>query len=552
MLTFGSARGALITTLSAAALLNSCVESVHQVVLIVDTELCEPGDGSSPDFDRVTITVEGADPVCAVFGDADDTGCIGVTSNDFPLVLPILSESGEGTATVNVEFRDGEEVVGCGTGSVAFAVDQTRFARIFVPRPCGDASCEDALTLLPSDTDPDALSAQACVTPSAQPQEPIRRIAAGGQHACMVDDRGEIYCWGKNSSRQVGLRDVETQPRPVRIETTGFVLDADCGGSHTCAVILDGENRQIRCWGLGANGQLGNGMSPPTPSPNPIIVRNSDNAWSVSLGPFHSCGIFGPNGEVKCWGGNIRGEVNGSPGPDRNTPVLVTLPLTDPVPKATQVATGGSSADPIRHSCANTDQGVFCWGDDSVGQLGGPGEGPAPVAIEGLTGVTQIAAGTRDTCAVDGAGQIYCWGSNQDPGTLGIDTGGPKDLLVPTEIDTPTDVLPRPTPAVGPPLSTLDSGDNFHCYIDVGGRVFCFGSNARERLGSPGTSTIVPREVELPESVTFSQVVTGTNFACALPADGGLPYCWGDNLQGQLGRGTSEGSGLPVQIRACR
>jgi hypothetical protein len=412
MPTTRSARGALLWALSTALLLSSCGESVHQVVLVVDTSLCKPGDGDAPDFDRVTVSIEGSDPLCAVFGEADGE-CVSVTAADFPLVLPVVSASGTGTVSATVELHDGGELVGCATGSVDFETDQTRYARIDVERPCGAPSCVDGLSMLPDDTDVDALEGRTCSAPSPQPQEPIIRIAAGSRHACMVDERGDMFCWGRNNAGQLGTReDVETRPRPGLVQLpTGFVTDADGGDAHTCAVVLDGENSNVWCWGLGDDGQLGNGMTASTA--NPVVVQGSGNAEGVALGPFHGCASFAPDGHVSCWGSNERGEVDGSPGSQQTRLTAVPLP-NDPssgMPGAVAVAAGGSNVDPVRHSCANTTHGVYCWGDDSVGQLGRPSDGPEVAVVEALAAVTQLAAGTRDTCAVDDAGQIFCWGT---------------------------------------------------------------------------------------------------------------------------------------------
>ena len=84
------------------------------------------------------------------------------------------------------------------------------------------------------------------------------------------------------------------------------------------------------------------------------------------------------------------------------TPVAVAgLPGT-----VTAVAAGGA------HTCALTATGaVFCWGDNSFGQLGNGSTalGLAPVAVVGLEkGVQAIAAGSGHSCALladDQAGQ---------------------------------------------------------------------------------------------------------------------------------------------------
>jgi hypothetical protein len=84
------------------------------------------------------------------------------------------------------------------------------------------------------------------------------------------------------------------------------------------------------------------------------------------------------------------------------------------------------------HTCARlADSTVRCWGDNSRGELGvttaetcdwgggSPGCSTAPIAVAGLTGVAQIAAGMFYTCANQANGTVQCWGDNSD-GQLGF------------------------------------------------------------------------------------------------------------------------------------
>lgn len=533
--------------------LGSCADPVHQVVVVIDTALCEPGDGDTPDFDRVEVTVDGADdPFCAVFDDPGESGCVQIASDDFPLVLPLLSDSGSGSPTVRVQLSDDGALVGCATGAPTFEQDETLLVRIDVERPCGAPSCVEAMTALPAETDLASLTGRTCEPPSPSPEGEILRIGAGAQHACLVDSNGDLFCWGNNDLGQLGIGSrgmARSLPTPVAL-TTGFVEDVDGGQSHTCAVVADGASRSVRCWGQGADGQIGNMMT--GLSNNPVAASGTNGARGLALGPFHSCAYFA-GGEVSCWGSNDQGEVNGTPMMPSSAVTVPTMVagLGGPVE---ELAAGGSNVDPARHTCARASDGVYCWGSDDSGQLGRTGDGPEVAMVEGLTTATQITAGSRDTCAVDDMGQIWCWGRNNAPGTLGIASDTRTDITTPTRITADTSVLSPPAAAAGPALSTLSSGDNFRCFIDTAGRVSCFGDNSRERLGSAGAGTSDPQPIDMPAGMAdlrFEQVVAGTNFACALPEDGGLPWCWGDNTVGQLGRGTSGGTGEPAPIPSC-
>jgi alpha-tubulin suppressor-like RCC1 family protein len=138
------------------------------------------------------------------------------------------------------------------------------------------------------------------------------------------------------------------------------------------------------------------------------------------------------------------------------------------------------------HFCALIEGGtVKCWGEDRT-----------PADVEGLTGVTQISAGGRTTCAIGtmaaaggpDAGDagatptttgVHCWGGNA-MGELGL------------SIDPPTfdlDPHPSPTPvaladlALGA-IARVDVGHGSACATATNGKVACWGRDHREQLAN--------------------------------------------------------------------
>jgi len=109
---------------------------------------------------------------------------------------------------------------------------------------------------------------------------------------------------------------------------------------------------------------------------------------------------------------------------------------------------------------------------------------------------------------------------------------------------------------VGGPLakrfvSSVSVGADHACAI-ADGRAFCWGDNLEGQLGSSfdGPAS-TPIEVDMTGAAAgkrFTQISTGFRFTCAVAS--GAPLCWGDNQNGQLGNGTVVDSPAPVAVTA--
>lgn len=94
---------------------------------------------------------------------------------------------------------------------------------------------------------------------------------AAGNHACAVTDVGGVKCWGWNEVGQVGDGTTTSRRVPVDVpELSSGVTAIATGASHTCAITIEDE---IKCWGRGAEGQLGNGADENLSTSSPIDVQ---------------------------------------------------------------------------------------------------------------------------------------------------------------------------------------------------------------------------------------------------------------------------------------
>jgi alpha-tubulin suppressor-like RCC1 family protein len=218
------------------------------------------------------------------------------------------------------------------------------------------------------------------------------------------------------------------------------------------------------------------------------------------------------------------------------TRVPTRTPLPTPIGGIVQIATGGA------HSCALTGAGgVWCWGLNWNGQLG---DGTTttrltPVAVSSLgSGVRAIALGDSHSCALTSGGAVLCWGSNNN-GELGDGT------LVERRT---TPVAVRTLGSGVQAIAAGGSGSNgSSCALLVSGAVRCWGANAFGQLGDGSTT-----DRNSPAAVStlgsgVRAIDVGGSHACALTGFGSF-VCWGDNAFGQLGDGSTTRSSVPVAV----
>src|SRR5437588_790362 len=248
---------------------------------------------------------------------------------------------------------------------------------------------------------------------------------------------------------------------------------------------------------------------------------------TVSAGAYHNCGLTSGGG-VLCWGYNTWGTLGDGTHIDSPTPAGVSGLGTGVV-----AVSGG-----LEQTCALTSSGgVKCWGGNGHGQVG-PNQGSnstTPVDVSGLGGeVVAIGAGRDHTCAVTSSGGVKCWGRN-DTGQLGDGT-------------TALRYTPVAVSGLDAGVVSVSGGGAHSCALTSSGAVLCWGWNAYGQLGD-GTTTgsLTPVGVS---GLGTGVVAIGAGYAhtCAAFSGGGV-RCWGYNISGQLGNGTTTDSSTPVEVR---
>ena len=232
----------------------------------------------------------------------------------------------------------------------------------------------------------------------------VAALTAGRLHTCARLLDGTAWCWGNNANGRLG--DVSTTNRSVPVQVQGLesfrgVIGITAGFGHTCALLTGGL---VRCWGLGSNGQLGNGATG-TSYTTAQAVSGLEGVVEVAAasGGYHTCARL-TDGTVRCWGRNTNGQIGDGTTTQRTTPVVVSS-----LSGVAELALGASQ------SCARLSSGALrCWGLNSNGELGDGSvtQRTAPVAVSGITNAASLAAGSTHGCALRTTGALACWGSN--------------------------------------------------------------------------------------------------------------------------------------------
>ncbi|WP_309892087.1 LamG-like jellyroll fold domain-containing protein [Archangium sp.] len=317
------------------------------------------------------------------------------------------------------------------------------------------------------------------------------------------------------------------------------------GESHTCVLLSDGASR---CWGLNAQGQLGQGHTRSLGDDELLSsvgnVPLAESGAQLAVGGHHTCALL-EGGAVRCWGRNDFGQLGY--GHTR------ALGDDEAVSTSGYVPFGGRAVELVAgfaHTCALLDTGkVRCWGHNGYGQLGylhtrsiGDDELPSGDVDVGSTTVRHLVAGAWHTCALLDSGAVRCWGRN-DSGQLGLSHGRPIG-------DDESPASAGDVSVGGTVVQLATSSTSQHtCARLTTGAVRCWGRNAHGQLGQGHTNPI--GDDETPASVgsvntgsPVLQLATGAEHTCALLSPGVLK-CWGRNESGQLGRADTASLSTP-------
>ena len=251
------------------------------------------------------------------------------------------------------------------------------------------------------------------------------QLSLSKTHSCAVTSSQSAMCWGSNDDGRLGTT-TPTTTVSVPVEFGDGLLDpivqVAAGYTHTCVRTTLG---QIYCAGENSHGQLGNNTT--TPSTTPVMVQGlTSPAIDIAAGDDFSCAVL-DNNTAMCWGDNNAGKLGVPTSVGQSLTATATLGLTN----AVDIELGRY------HSCAvvlAATETVSCWGSNTRGQLGADVSSSShiPTTVPGIMDIRSLRVGPETTCVIQRSdGAVYCWGNNSR-GQLGLGYFG--NVAVPTPV----------------------------------------------------------------------------------------------------------------------
>ena len=209
----------------------------------------------------------------------------------------------------------------------------------------------------------------------------LTQISAANSFTCALSSTGAAYCWGTGSNGDLGNNSTSQSLVAVAVATSGVLAGVTLtqvmggGGQFTCALDTFGA---AYCWGVNSSGQVGNtdtGVNFLVP-----VAVSASQATTVTAGTSHSCTIR--SGDAYCWGDNTNGELGNNTTISSDVPVAAWTGGALSGVTLTQIAAGAT------FTCALSSMGtVYCWGLGTSGQLGNgaltSSSVPVPVVTSG-------------------------------------------------------------------------------------------------------------------------------------------------------------------------
>lgn len=377
-------------------------------------------------------------------------------------------------------------------------------------------------------------------------------VAGGAYHTCGVRSDGKLRCWGYGPDGELGNPTSNTSltPQPVGVDADGWA-SVDAVAEHTCARRTDGS---LWCWGENDSLQLANPVVPVI-DPVPFQVTGGPASWiELGLGKYHLCGV-GDDHALWCAGAESGGRMGDGSGS------IIT-------PAEVMTAGAQIAAAPDATCVIDTGGKRWCWGDNSYGQLGDGTRSLRDQPTQADPGGPTLAMGFYNGCVIDATSHLRCWGSSPD---YEIDPGKTLHLAA---IDVQAGLAPWSAVALGYHTCAITGAGALYCwgyngYGEADGSlnpyvqnpspvagtwtaiangayhtcgvastgVYCWGYGTSGQLGNGAFSnSLAP--VAVSTTLTTGKLFAADDDSCLI--SGTTLACWGHSGYGELGTGSAD------------
>lgn len=341
----------------------------------------------------------------------------------------------------------------------------------------------------------------------------ITQLSAGDATSCARLASGEVHCWGRNSTGQLGLSagkpsfDEMRHADAMPVDLTDAASAVHVGPRNACAILAGGN---VVCWGTNELAQLARDGATLdwVLGPGPATVGAPLARMTIGSGTL--VGVTA-QGTLLSWGATYgnNGLISGR----------MSSVSPDPVPNAFGSLDGAALAGITSVASSPT------YFKDEGGTIGAPTIGPIP------PGPPQMHA---HACAI-AKGEVYCWGRS-DTGALG--TGLPDQEIAPTHAPIKSKAWPQ----------RIALADEISCVRMTDGSIQCCGGDASGRFGTGRTDVFAPLFSPITSFTGKAVDVAVSNRAvCALLVDGTV-QCWGSNAFGELALPENDDAPHPTPV----
>ncbi|HLZ88846.1 MAG TPA: hypothetical protein VKQ52_16440, partial [Puia sp.] len=380
---------------------------------------------------------------------------------------------------------------------------------------------------------------------SGQPSV-VTSISSNLHHYCLLDDQGNVYCWGDNAYGEIGIGTTGGSvgtPSKITVDSLGnpftnivqTVAGGGAAGYASAALKSDGT---VWVWGATSGGNRGNGTWGGTTT-RPVQVPFPAGTVIKKI-LFYMIGMaLDANGNVWTWGGNSGWSVpfmlgQGTATPDVTTPHIISLP------SAAKDIVGGS----LTNYALLANGQLWGWGyyGSYLGLGATASTGLSPVLMNSVLGfsqaITSIGVNNESAYVILADSTLWSWGDNVC-GSIGnglepnyatyVNSSGVASPYA-WDWGANEDIVPKPV-QIAQGLHSFTNiwttvSDVFYCYAeDVNGQLYSWGRNKYGVLGNGVMSASGDIGAIYPNSWDVPYITAINPFSLTKISSTSSPYC---------------------------